>query len=312
MNGRGGYDIRRRRRREIESIAQYVGAAQTDDYSRYLVLWAQALPERADRMFRLLRAASQRMGRRISEAEAREIVEEARCTSRPRTPDGWARALGLKYERRQFIGITTIGAIDVNKRERARLRKLRRRQREEGHRRALGARSQLESLSRTKPWKAEGMSRRTWYRRRKRPVRALETGIVAQVRGQHSYSCRHEVVPTFVRESLKRGAQTPVELGLELEGQHGVRQWVSRLTPVPVPCCARTDAKGCWDDLPARGCAPLGGNARNGTPSACHTVSRNDSAARAPGIAAAPGEWIMREQKSPGHRGPGQFQRNVA
>ena len=118
MKGRGGYDIRRRRRREIEALVQDIGAAETDEYPRYLVLWAQALPENADRMIGILRNASLRMRHQITEDEARDIIEEARTTLRPRTPDGWARALGLTYARRQRIGITTIGAIDVNKRQR--------------------------------------------------------------------------------------------------------------------------------------------------------------------------------------------------
>jgi hypothetical protein len=163
-----GYDIRRRRRREIESLAQYVGAADTDDYSYYLVRWAQALPESASRMVPLVQSASERMGRRISEREARAIVDQARSTPRPRTPDGWARALNLTYKVRQWIGITTIGAVDVNKRERARLRRLKARQRDERRRRERGSRPQSELLSCTKPWKAQGISRRTWERRRKK------------------------------------------------------------------------------------------------------------------------------------------------
>jgi hypothetical protein len=174
MKGRGGYDIRHRRRREIESLAQYVGAADTDDYSLYLVRWAQALPESPSRMIPLVQSASQRMWRRVTEAEAQEIVEEARTTPRPRTPDGWARALNLTYKARQWIGITTIGAVDVSKRERARLRKLRARQRDERHRRQRGARPQSESLSRTKPWKAQGVSRKTWERWRKKSQEQLE------------------------------------------------------------------------------------------------------------------------------------------
>ena len=167
MKGRGGYDIRRRRRREIEALVQDNGAAETDDYPRYLVLWAQALPENADRMIGILRNASRRMGHEITEDEARDIIEEARSTSRPRTSDGWARALGLTYARRQRIGITTIGAIDVNKRQRTHLRKLRERERHRQRRQALGATPRTQSLSALKPWAAEGISRRTWERRRR-------------------------------------------------------------------------------------------------------------------------------------------------
>jgi hypothetical protein len=191
MNGRGGYDIRRRRRREIEALAQYVGASETEDYSRYLVLWAQALPESANRMVLLLQDASRRMRRSVTEIEAREIVEEARSTPRPRTPDGWARALGLKYQLRQFIGIKTIGAIDVNKRQRANLRKLRRRERDRQRRQERGARPRALSLSRTRPWEAQGISRSTWQRRRKREMAARgqeaaysANAPVTQIRGQ--------------------------------------------------------------------------------------------------------------------------------
>ena len=167
MKGRGGYDIRLRRRREIEALVQDVGAAETDDYPRYLVLWAQALPENADRMIGILRNASRRMRHEITEDEARDIIEKARSTSRPRTPDGWARALGLTYARRQRIGITTIGAIDVTKRQRARLRKLRKRERHRQRRQARGATPRTQSLSTLKPWAAESISRRTWERRRR-------------------------------------------------------------------------------------------------------------------------------------------------
>jgi hypothetical protein len=167
MKGRGGYDIRRRRRREIEALVQDIGAAETDDYPRYLVLWAQALPENAHRMIGILRNASRRMGHEITEDETRDLIEEARSTSRPRTPDGWAGALGLTYARRQRIGITTIGAIDVNKRQRTHLRKLRERERHRQRRQALGATPRTQSLSALKPWAAEGISRRTWERRRR-------------------------------------------------------------------------------------------------------------------------------------------------
>jgi len=167
MKGRGGSDIRRRQRREIEALVQDNGAAETDDYPRYLVLWAQALPENADRMIGILRNASRRMGHEITEDEARDIIEEARSTSRPRTPDGWARALGLTCARRQRIGITTIGAIDVNKRQRTHLRKLRENERYRRRRQALGATPRTQSLSALKPWAAEAISRRTWERRRR-------------------------------------------------------------------------------------------------------------------------------------------------
>src|SRR5215475_958876 len=75
MKGRGGYDIRRRRRREIEALVQDLGPAETDDYPRHLVLWAQALPENADRMIGILRNASRRMPRNHRRRGARHHRE---------------------------------------------------------------------------------------------------------------------------------------------------------------------------------------------------------------------------------------------
>ena len=80
----------------------------------------------------------------------------------------------MDYETRQVLGITMIGAYDADKRERRRRRKERNRQSKETQRRQRGAklRSEYEakSISRSKPWVAEGISRRTWYRRFKTPL----------------------------------------------------------------------------------------------------------------------------------------------
>jgi hypothetical protein len=55
----------------------------------------------------------------------------------------------------------------VNKRQRTQLRKLRAHERYRRRRQALGATPRIQSLSALKPWAAEGISRRTWERRRR-------------------------------------------------------------------------------------------------------------------------------------------------
>jgi hypothetical protein len=67
---------------------------------------------------------------------------------------------------RERLGITTIGAIDVGPQARRQLRKRKSRLRSERIRRANGARSQVQSLSRTRPWRALGVARATYYRHR--------------------------------------------------------------------------------------------------------------------------------------------------
>src|SRR5262249_52252075 len=125
----------------------------------------------------------------ITEQQATEILEEARTTKRPHTADDWARALGVTYAIRQELELTTIGATDVNWRQRKALRKERERQRQEEKRRAAGSKSYANSFARTQPWKVEKMSRRTWYYRRKLHPKvgssSNEQSGFAPQRGQH-------------------------------------------------------------------------------------------------------------------------------
>ncbi|MBH5372946.1 hypothetical protein [Bradyrhizobium glycinis] len=86
--------------------------------------------------------------------------------------DTLAEKIGLTYAERQSLGITTIGAMDVDPAERERLRRARYNANRKQKRRDNGAvpRELLdvaptnESL---RPWEDKGISRATWYRRRR-------------------------------------------------------------------------------------------------------------------------------------------------
>ncbi|WP_316174728.1 MULTISPECIES: hypothetical protein [unclassified Bradyrhizobium] len=82
-------------------------------------------------------------------------------------PDTLADLLGLTYARRQRLKITTIGAIDMDKAKRAELRKAKARERMQRLRKVEGRLSHDDSISKIKPWEAAGVSRATWYRRKK-------------------------------------------------------------------------------------------------------------------------------------------------
>jgi hypothetical protein len=92
--------------------------------------------------------------------------------------DRMAELMALEYDDRQRLGIFTIGAIDKTKRQRANLKAKRKREQarasKEAKRRERGKPNRKEylaaSLSRTQPWKAEGISRAAWYRRRETSV----------------------------------------------------------------------------------------------------------------------------------------------
>jgi hypothetical protein len=83
--------------------------------------------------------------------------------------DTLAARLGLTEDERRRLRITTIGAVDLTKEQRKARRKLRDRMVKEARRRHAGAKLRAEyeanSISRQKPWEAEGVCRRTWERR---------------------------------------------------------------------------------------------------------------------------------------------------
>jgi hypothetical protein len=167
---RRSFDIAPRRRREIVRDAQYVGAADTEDYWRWLVAWAWHNRTSKDQAG-ALENISKKMGRELGPSEIDEILELAKTTRQRRSADSLARFLGVTYARRQRLKLTTIGAIDVDRKQRNRRRRERNRMAKEARRRARGATPRVEyeanSLTRTEPWKAQGISRRTWERRRR-------------------------------------------------------------------------------------------------------------------------------------------------
>jgi hypothetical protein len=104
-------------------------------------------------------------------AEQRQIIESAIFNRRHWSADQLAWRLRLTYEERTMLAITTIGAIDKGKGARTKRRKERDRLRKANARRAAGMKPRTEyegqAIAKAKPWKAEGISRAQWYRRRK-------------------------------------------------------------------------------------------------------------------------------------------------
>jgi len=168
---RGAFSLPAVRRDEIERHARYVGAADTGDFWRWLVAWRWHNGQNSRDPAGALKLAAERMGGSLSDGEADAILETADALRQRRTADKLAQFLGVTFPQRRALGITTIGSIDITKGTRTLLRKRKKRRYNEQRRRAQGARPRTEyaenSLMRTKPWEAEGMSRRTWYRKRR-------------------------------------------------------------------------------------------------------------------------------------------------
>jgi len=106
----------------------------------------------------------------LSPEEAREIVEDSQASRGIRKAEPLGEYLRLPDELRTRLGIRTIGAIDVSKRARTMRVKAKRRARDAARRLAKGMRPQSQSLAQTRPWEAEGISRRQWYLNRKTRV----------------------------------------------------------------------------------------------------------------------------------------------
>ena len=157
------------RRLEIERYARDLDVADTDDFRIFLIAWQWHNPNSKDPAGALMMAA-QRMGGAITEEQAEQIIEEADIIPKRRTADALGRWLRLSDAMRTALKICTIGSFDVSCRQRALRRKERNRASKEMKRRAAGKKTRVEylaaAISNTQPWRAEGISRRTWYRRR--------------------------------------------------------------------------------------------------------------------------------------------------
>jgi hypothetical protein len=108
----------------------------------------------------------------MSKQEAAQLIDQIKLTPiHQRKPNAkvLGQRLNLSYAQRQKLGIRTIAACDVTDAGMKLIRKRKRRERERLRRRLNGARSRAEylaaSLTKTKPWNLEGISRAKWYRR---------------------------------------------------------------------------------------------------------------------------------------------------
>src|SRR5262245_60426053 len=90
-----------KRRREIVLHARHVGAAETEDLSRWLIAWVWHNPSAKDQIWSVMECAKSMDGK-ITEAEASAITEEASIT-RNLSADNLARFLGVTYEQRQAL-----------------------------------------------------------------------------------------------------------------------------------------------------------------------------------------------------------------
>jgi hypothetical protein len=111
--------------------------------------------------------------------ELTDLIKQVAASPQTWKADPLAHRLGfyMTNQLRAALRLTTIGDIDVGKAGREKRRVKHKKQNSTAWRNGAVPRSVYEgqSLSRTKPWEAEGIGRRTWERRRKK-VAAAQAG----------------------------------------------------------------------------------------------------------------------------------------
>src|SRR5262249_40656751 len=99
VGSRQKFDLLAKRRKEIVLHARHVGAAQTDDFDRWLIAWVWHNRKATDQIWSVMEAAK-RMGGRISEADASAATNEAPTPGKPPTADKLANFLHVTYAQR--------------------------------------------------------------------------------------------------------------------------------------------------------------------------------------------------------------------
>lgn len=107
----------------------------------------------------------------ITAADQQEMVGKALANPKHWKADQLAWRLRLTAQERRMLGVTTIGAIDENKAARTKRRRMLDRERKALARRTKGAKPrkdyEAQSTEQASPWITDGISRATWYRRKR-------------------------------------------------------------------------------------------------------------------------------------------------
>jgi hypothetical protein len=202
------YNPASHRLRELERVISYRHGTllDTDDADIYLIPVAQTLrcifekrygPATTVDVLDRLKVWAQLWTPLVTKNQLEDSAREAMRRQKLDKADALAARLKLTYADRMLLRITSIGACDVDKAGRTRRRKEKKRARDRARAAARRAergaviRTQYlaQSLSRARPWESEGISRRTWERRRRKAARNGDgTSVVASWSpSTHSY-----------------------------------------------------------------------------------------------------------------------------
>lgn len=177
-----------RRRAGTVPKSRTMAAARISELTRLFDdLWGQARIEESDTGYQAARVMAHHIGklrqapRRISDwlqhcaswmgmAERERLISEVDECPLKWTADKLAWKFKVTLEQRTRLKLTTVGAIDLPKAERIKRRARAKRDRMAANRQAQGAMSRAEYRKAVKsaaPWIEQGISRASWYRRKR-------------------------------------------------------------------------------------------------------------------------------------------------
>jgi hypothetical protein len=203
------FDINHQRRRDIARLVKhrYGSLAKTpaELRTKYIIAAAWHCPDDSERRYLMVKWHREAGTPALPSTMHRiDAILEANPARRMKA-DTLARRLHVSDAERTRLHIWTIGAYDVPRAMRIERRKENRRLAAKARREANGGSPREQSVSRTKPWEAEGVSRATWYRRQ-----AGETNTRPRV--SSLIPCHEFVSPSANGHDL---ARSPVLAGLK-------------------------------------------------------------------------------------------------
>jgi hypothetical protein len=226
-----------KRRNEIETLIRYRYGSlpDTDDRDVLLRFWA-AHNQRSAQPQEALIELARRLGAHLSEAEAESVVSYVAHFPRRYKAQTLGKLLQLTEAEREACAITTIVACDVTPAQRKVIRKAKRAARVRRGRRAKGMQPRQQylaaALSQIKPWEAEGVSRRTWFRRRKASQECGGTGLCPPTWGVVAWAHTCATSPAELPHAVAAGLfapAPPVPAAVPLTGEQTV---VAGLVPL--------------------------------------------------------------------------------
>lgn len=181
------FSMRSTRLRELMDFTRYTfgGALPDDDWGRDVLrqILNQLALMGADAG--VLRDRGRDLLPEIDDDDSLDVMVKEIGTGRRIKAEPLGRAIGLTYQARVALDITTIGCLDVTPARRKEITAQKRAADKRWNREKDGAKPQAQSERQTKPWIALGICKRTYQTRKKAMAEMVQTDPVAPKRPDH-------------------------------------------------------------------------------------------------------------------------------